>query len=43
MSDTAEARREALIDVYRQVADCTRCPLHESRSRAVFGAGDADA
>jgi uracil-DNA glycosylase len=43
MSDTAEARREALIDVYREVADCTRCPLHETRSRAVFGAGDADA
>jgi uracil-DNA glycosylase family 4 len=43
LSETAEARREALIDVYREVADCTRCPLHETRSRAVFGAGDADA
>ena len=43
MSETAEARREALIEVYREVADCTRCPLHETRSRAVFGAGDADA
>jgi uracil-DNA glycosylase len=43
VSETAEARREALIEVYREVADCTRCPLHETRSRAVFGAGDADA
>jgi uracil-DNA glycosylase len=43
VSETAEARREALIEVYRGVADCTRCPLHETRSRAVFGAGDADA
>jgi uracil-DNA glycosylase family 4 len=43
MTEAAEARREALIDVYRQVADCTRCPLHETRARAVFGAGDADA
>ena len=43
MSETADARREALIDAYREVADCTRCPLHETRTRAVFGAGDADA
>jgi uracil-DNA glycosylase len=40
--DAAE-RRERLIDVYRQVRDCTRCPLHETRTKAVFGAGDADA
>jgi len=43
MSEAVEARREALIDVYREVADCERCPLSETRSRAVFGAGDADA
>jgi uracil-DNA glycosylase len=43
MSETVEARREALIEVYWAVADCTRCPLSETRSRAVFGAGDADA
>jgi uracil-DNA glycosylase len=43
MSETAEARREALIDVYREVADCERCPLSATRTRAVFGAGDADA
>jgi uracil-DNA glycosylase len=38
-----EDRREALIDLYRQVSTCTLCPLHETRTRAVFGAGDADA
>jgi uracil-DNA glycosylase family 4 len=43
MSEQAESRREALIDVYRQVAECERCPLFQTRTRAVFGAGDADA
>jgi DNA polymerase len=38
-----EDRREALVEVYRQVSTCTLCPLHETRTRAVFGAGDADA
>jgi DNA polymerase len=39
----AEARRERLVELYRQVAECTRCPLHETRTKAVFGAGNADA
>jgi uracil-DNA glycosylase family 4 len=43
MSEQAESRREALIDVYREVAECERCPLFQTRTRAVFGAGDADA
>ena len=43
MSDTAEARREALVGLYNEVRDCTRCPLHETRTKAVFGAGNADA
>jgi DNA polymerase len=43
VSASPEDRREALIDVYRQVSSCTLCPLHETRSRTVFGAGDADA
>jgi DNA polymerase len=41
-TDAAE-RRERLVELYRQVADCTRCPLYETRTKAVFGAGDADA
>ncbi|MEZ5075248.1 MAG: uracil-DNA glycosylase [Solirubrobacterales bacterium] len=42
MSAAAE-RREALVGVYREAAACTRCPLAETRTRVVFGAGDADA
>ncbi len=41
-ADAAE-RRERLVELYREVADCTRCPLHETRTKAVFGAGNADA
>jgi uracil-DNA glycosylase len=41
-TDAAE-RRERLVELYREVADCTRCPLHETRTKAVFGAGNADA
>ena len=38
-----EARRERLVDVYREARGCTLCPLAESRTQVVFGAGDADA
>jgi len=40
---TAEERREELVSLYKEVQACTRCPLHETRTKAVFGAGDADA
>jgi len=43
VSAVPEERREALIELYREVGECTRCPLHETRTRAVFGAGDANA
>ena len=43
MSSSREQRREALVEVYRAVAGCTRCPLHVTRTRPVFGAGNADA
>jgi uracil-DNA glycosylase len=43
VSVTVEDRREALIELYRDVSACTRCPLHAGRTRAVFGAGNADA
>ena len=39
----AAARREQLVALYKEVSTCTRCPLHETRTKAVFGAGDADA
>lgn len=41
MSD-AEARREALVEVYNQASICERCPLSATRTRVVFGAGNAD-
>jgi uracil-DNA glycosylase family 4 len=41
-TDAAE-RREGLVALYKQVANCTKCPLYETRTKAVFGAGNADA
>lgn len=43
MGISAPERRELLKAVYTQVRDCTKCPLHLSRTNAVFGAGSADA
>jgi uracil-DNA glycosylase family 4 len=40
---TAEERRAELVELYKEVQTCTKCPLHETRTKAVFGAGDADA
>jgi uracil-DNA glycosylase family 4 len=40
---SAEARRAELVALYKEVQGCTKCPLHETRTKAVFGAGDADA
>jgi DNA polymerase len=36
-------RREDLVELYREVSACTKCPLHAGRSRVVFGSGNADA
>ncbi|HWO84038.1 MAG TPA: uracil-DNA glycosylase [Solirubrobacterales bacterium] len=43
MSATAEERRERLVELYKEVQGCTKCPLYETRTKAVFGAGNADA
>jgi uracil-DNA glycosylase len=43
MSPSAEERRERLVSLFKEVQACTKCPLHETRTKAVFGAGDADA
>jgi uracil-DNA glycosylase family 4 len=40
---TAEQRREQLVELYKEVRKCERCPLHATRTQAVFGAGNADA
>ncbi|HKJ35051.1 MAG TPA: uracil-DNA glycosylase [Solirubrobacterales bacterium] len=42
-AESAEARRERLVEVYREASGCIRCPLSETRTKVVFGAGDADA
>jgi DNA polymerase len=43
VSADAVERREQLVELYREVSTCRRCPLHETRTKAVFGAGNADA
>jgi len=40
---TAEQRRERLVELFREVKGCTRCPLSETRTQTVFGAGNANA
>ena len=41
-TDAAE-RREELVALFKEVQSCQRCPLYETRTKAVFGAGNADA
>jgi DNA polymerase len=43
MSDDPAARRERLVEVFREAKDCTLCPLAQTRTKVVFGAGDANA
>jgi DNA polymerase len=40
---TAADRRELLRAVYEDARQCTRCPLHRTRTQVVFGSGNADA
>jgi uracil-DNA glycosylase family 4 len=40
---TAAERREELKSVYEEANGCVRCPLHQTRTNVVFGAGNADA
>jgi len=42
-SRSAAERREELVALYKGVAACERCPLAATRTRVVFGAGNADA
>jgi uracil-DNA glycosylase len=43
MTASAERRREQLVDLFKEVSACTKCSLHETRTKTVFGAGNADA
>jgi uracil-DNA glycosylase len=40
---SADERREALVELYQEARACTLCPLHATRTKVVFGAGNADA
>ena len=40
---SASERRELLKSVYEEAQGCVRCQLHQTRTRVVFGAGNADA
>ena len=42
-TDSADDRREALVELYREVRACRACPLGETATKAVFGAGNSDA
>src|SRR3954452_14952906 len=42
-SRSVQERREALVALYQEARACTRCLLHQSRTKVVFGAGNADA
>jgi uracil-DNA glycosylase family 4 len=42
-SRSAAERREQLVALYREASACERCPLAATRTRVVFGAGNADA
>ena len=43
MGRPASERRVELIELYREVRSCQRCPLHLTRTQVVFGSGNADA
>jgi uracil-DNA glycosylase len=43
MGRPAAERREELVQLYREVQECRRCPLYATRTQVVFGAGNADA
>jgi DNA polymerase len=43
VSPSAAERRERLVEVYKEASGCLRCPLSETRTKVVFGNGNADA
>jgi uracil-DNA glycosylase family 4 len=42
-SRSSEERRAELVELYREASGCVRCPLHQGRTKVVFGAGNANA
>jgi uracil-DNA glycosylase len=43
MGRPASERRDELVELYHEVKNCQRCPLHATRTQVVFGSGNADA
>ncbi|HMC50030.1 MAG TPA: uracil-DNA glycosylase [Solirubrobacterales bacterium] len=43
MSANAAERREKLVALFKEVQRCEKCLLHKTRTKVVFGAGNADA
>ncbi len=43
MSEKTEQRRERLVEVFNTASVCEKCALSKTRTRVVFGAGNADA
>jgi uracil-DNA glycosylase len=43
MSGSAEERRRHLVEVYNEASTCTKCPLSQTRTNVVFGAGNSNA
>jgi uracil-DNA glycosylase family 4 len=39
----APSRRDRLVELYHEASDCPRCPLAATRTKVVFGSGNADA
>jgi uracil-DNA glycosylase len=43
MRAATPTRRDRLVELFHEAKDCTHCPLSATRSKVVFGAGNADA
>lgn len=43
MSDNENVRRDELVGVFREAKTCTKCALSASRTKVVFGSGNANA
>ncbi len=43
MASGTTTRRDRLVEVYQEAMECRRCPLSATRTKVVFGAGNADA
>lgn len=43
MSADPTTRRAELIEVFQEARECVKCPLSESRTQVVFGAGNSNA